>query len=152
MVSPVKTLHEFENIPSVLFVEVSGGLIGKKQRGIVNQRARNCHALLLAPGKLSGPLFGSTRQPHLCKPFTCRSKRLPQSHASNKQRHRYIFRGREIRQKVVTLPDKTNGAIAILCQLRFRKRLERIPAEVYCTARWSVQRSQHVEQRALPRS
>jgi acyl-CoA thioesterase-1 len=114
----METLHELENISSVLFVQISGRFIGKQQCGMVHQRAGNCHALLLASGKLSGPLFGSTGQPHLCKPLTRRAKRLPQCHTPNQQRHRYVFRSREIRQEVMTLPDKTNGAIAKLCQLR----------------------------------
>jgi hypothetical protein len=115
MMRLVETLHELENIPSVLFVQISGRFIGKQQCGIVHQRARYCHALLLASGKLSGPLFGSTGQPHLCKPLTRRSTRLPQRYTANQQRHRYVFRSRKIRQEVMTLPDKTNGAIAILC-------------------------------------
>src|ERR1700689_995971 len=152
MVRSMETLHEFKNIFRAPLIQIPGRFIGEKQCWAVPQRPCNCYALLLAPGKLPGPLFGSTGQPHLCKPLTRRSKRLPQPYAPKQQRHRYIFRRREIRQKVMSLPDKTNGAIAILCQLRLGKRLERIPAEVYCTARWSVQRSQQVQQRTLARA
>src|ERR1700735_408481 len=148
----MQTLHEFTNIFSVPLVQIAGGFICEQQCWAIHQRTRNCNALLFASGKLSRSLFGSTRQPHLCKPFTRSPKRLPQHYASNKQRHRHVFRRRKVRQKMVTLPDKPNGSVAILCQLRLGKRLEQILAEVYCTACWSVQRSKHVRQRTFPRA
>src|ERR1700733_370192 len=148
----MQTLHEFKNIFSVPLVQIAGRFIREQQCWAIHQRTRNCNALLFASGKLPCSLFGSTRQPPLCKPFTRRPKRLPQHYASNKQRHRYVFRRRKIRQKMVTLPDEPNGTVAILRQLRLGKTREQIPAEVYCTARWSVQRSKHVEQRTFPRA
>src|SRR5277367_687877 len=47
---------------------------------------------------------------------------------------------------MMTLPDKTNRAAAILRKFGFIQRFQRTCAEVYCTVRWSVQRSQDVEQ------
>src|SRR5580704_1195929 len=152
MVTCVKTLHQPENILGAAVVQVSGRFIGEQQSRAIHQSARNRHALLLASGKFTGTLFGSTGQPHLCEPFAGRLERLSPGHAPNQQRHRYILGGREIRQQVMTLPYQPNAAVAILRQLRLGKRPERIPAEVYCTARWSVQRSQYVQQSTFARS
>ena len=41
----------------VHFVEIAGGLVRQNQLGVIDQRARDRHALLLAAGKLRGEMF-----------------------------------------------------------------------------------------------
>jgi hypothetical protein len=41
----------------VHFVEIAGGLVRQNQLGVIDQCARDCHALLLAAGKLRGEMF-----------------------------------------------------------------------------------------------
>ena len=41
----------------VHFVEIAGGLVRQNQLGVIDQRARDRHALLLAAGKLQGEMF-----------------------------------------------------------------------------------------------
>src|ERR1700722_9232146 len=152
MVRLVKVLHEIENTLCAPLVQISSRLICKKQCGVIDQRARNRHPLLFAPGKLTGPLSRVAPQPHLCQPVFCCFECLRSGVASNKQRHRDIFGSRKIWQQMMPLPDKTNGLIAGVCQLRLFERSQRISGEVYFTARRSVQRSQQMQKSALPRS
>src|SRR5690606_21553683 len=52
-----------ENIGSACRVEIPGRLIGEYQRGIVDQRAGDGHALLLAAGQLARQVLSAMRQP-----------------------------------------------------------------------------------------
>jgi acyl-CoA thioesterase-1 len=148
----MEPLHQIENAFCVSLIQISGGFIRQQQRRLVDKRSRDGHALLLAPGKLSGTLSPATTQPHFTQPLASRLQRLLQSLASNQERHGHVFRGREIGKQMVPLPHKTHDAIAILRQFFFRKRPQRISGEVYFTTRWGVQRSQQVEQSAFPRA
>ncbi len=114
----VKTLHQLENALRVPLVEVSGRFVGQKKGGIVHERPGDGNALLLATGKLSGGLFGPARQPNFIEPVLGSLQSAAQSLAANQQWHRNIFRSTEVRQQVMPLPDKANGMIAIICQLR----------------------------------
>ncbi len=148
----MEPLHQIENALRVSLIQISGGFIRQQQRRVMDKRARDGHALLLASGKLAGALFPATTQPHFVQPLAGSLQRLLQSLASNQERHGHVFRGCEIRKQMVPLPDKTHDAIAILRQFFFRKRPQRISSEVYFTTRWSVQRSQQVEQSAFARA
>jgi hypothetical protein len=46
--------QQIEHVPAVRAVEIAGRLVGKDQRRIVGQRARNGNALLLAPDSCDG--------------------------------------------------------------------------------------------------
>src|SRR5689334_992946 len=48
-----------------MFVEIPGGLVGKDERRLVGERARNCNALLLAAGELRGTVVKALRQAEL---------------------------------------------------------------------------------------
>ena len=45
-------------------IEARHGLVGQDQPGLLRQRARDRHALLLAAGELVGPRVGSVHEPH----------------------------------------------------------------------------------------
>ncbi len=49
----VQLVQQFEHDVLVGFVEIAGGLVGQNQLGLIDQRARDGHALLLAAGKLA---------------------------------------------------------------------------------------------------
>ena len=47
--------QEFDDVLAGLLIEVSGGLIGEDQLGLVGQRPGNRHTLLLSTGQPVGP-------------------------------------------------------------------------------------------------
>ena len=144
MVGPVEALDQLEDCFRAPLVQIPRRFIRQKQHGVVHQSPRNRHALLFATRELSRTLPRAIGQPHFRKPILRRVERLTQRLSSNQQGHRHILCSREIRQQVMPLPHKSDGPVAIFCQFTLCKRTERIPGEVYCTARWSVQRGQQV--------
>ena len=54
--------EQSHNLGAGLRIEVPGRLVGKKNRRIVHERARDRHALALATRKLVGPVRHAARQ------------------------------------------------------------------------------------------
>ena len=48
----------------VRLIEIAGGLVGQNQLRLIDQRARDGHALLLAAGKLRGNMVQAVAQAH----------------------------------------------------------------------------------------
>ena len=61
----VDLAQELEDAAGGALVEVAGGLVGDEHERIVDQRARERHALLLAAGQLARKRGRLGRQPHL---------------------------------------------------------------------------------------
>ena len=122
VVGPVEALDQFENCFRAPFIQVPCRFVRQKQHGLIHQRPRDCHALLFATGKFSRTLPRAIGQSNFSQPIPCRAERLTQRLSSNQQRHRHIFRSREIRQQMMPLPHETHGPVAILGQFHLFKR------------------------------
>jgi len=61
VVGPVEALDQVPNAFGAAFVQVSGRLVGEKQRGLIHKRTRDRHSLLFAARKFSRLLPGPVR-------------------------------------------------------------------------------------------
>jgi hypothetical protein len=116
----MKPLHELENVFRAPLVQISGRFICKEQGRTVHKSPRDRHALLLAARQLTRPLPSAARKPYLVQPAFRSLQSLAKGLPLNQQRHCHILGGREIRQKVMPLPHKTDGAIPILREFSLR--------------------------------
>ena len=64
----MQAFNQVEDAAGGDFVQVAGGLVGQQQPGIVDQRAGQRHALLLAAGELAGPMVAAVFQTDLPQP------------------------------------------------------------------------------------
>src|SRR5271166_370781 len=86
-------------------VEVSRGLVGEYDLGIVDQGARDADALLFAAGKLGGNVVSALFQSHALQGF---ERFLLVRHAVEVLGQHYVFEGREIGDQVELLEHETN--------------------------------------------
>ena len=70
--------------------------------------------------------------------------------STGKQRHRDIFKGGELRQKVVKLPDIADFAVTKLGGIILGKRIHLGVGAVYGTGGGPIKRRQDVQQGTLP--
>ncbi len=150
--SPMKALHETENIFRVLLVQISRGFIRQKNLRVIDQGTSDGYALLFAPRKLPCPVIRPRGQPYLPQPTSGRRERFIPTPSPDQQRHGDVLRSRKVRQQTMPLPNEPNRTIPKVRKRRIMKRIKRLSGEVYCTTRGRVQRSQKVQQRALARA
>src|ERR1035437_3460785 len=111
-VTLVQPLDQIKDAVGGVLVQVAGGLVGQEQARIVDQRAGQCHALLLAARELAGPMAASIREVNFPEPVGRCVQRLPLADAAGKQRHGHVFQSAELRQQVLELPDIADLAVA----------------------------------------
>ena len=61
--------HDVNHRPACLRVQISRGLVGEKDKGLVNERPRQRDALLFAAGQLSRKMRNALREPDAFKEF-----------------------------------------------------------------------------------
>ena len=64
---PYDVLDDAQHFNAGLVIKRCGGLVGENDLGVLSQRARNRHALLLAAGHLRRIIVSAVRQSHLRK-------------------------------------------------------------------------------------
>ena len=137
-VRPVQPLQQLEYGQSIPLVQVSGRFIRQQHARPGDEGPGNRHALLFPSGKLSCQVSGTLRQTNFSQPNS-RLFETPRNRLSpQKQRHRYIFFCRKVRQQLMPLPQKTYGAIAKIRKRRFIIGFNSFRFEVYSTACWRV--------------
>ena len=80
----VELLEQRHDLQAGARVEVAGGLVGEDQRGRVDQRARDRHALLLAAGELRRLVVGALGEARRCASIS--SARARRSRAGDARR------------------------------------------------------------------
>ena len=148
----VQPFNQVEDAAGGSLVQVAGGLVGQQQPGMVDQRAGQCHALLLAAAQLAGPMVAAILQAHFAEPLCRRRERLGFAQAASQQRHGDVFQSRELRQQVMKLPDVADLAIAEGRALARRKLGDVDRGAGDCSGGGRIQRTQNVQQRALARA
>src|SRR6267143_497539 len=98
------------------FVEIAGWLIGENDLRLIDQRARNRNALLLAAGELRGEMRQAVTEAHALQRFF---SLLLVGDAMEILREHYIFKRREIRHQMKLLEDKADFFRAVTHQLVF---------------------------------
>ena len=89
-------------------VEIAGRFVRQKQLGIVDHRAREGDALLLAAGEFRRAVVGPFGDAKKAQKVERAPARLAGADASEKLRHDEIFERRELGQKMMKLIDKAD--------------------------------------------
>ena len=133
-------------------VEISGRLVGKHHVGPGNEGAGDSRALLLAARHLAGEMIQTVGQPHAAQKLARRLFPLCARDAPEHQRHRHVFRGRQVRQKVIRLKHKAEVALPERGQLVFAHPRNARAPDFHLAARWLFHARELIEQRAFSRS
>jgi len=131
----------------VSFVEIAGRLVGKNDLRLIDQRARDGHALLLAAGKLRGEMRQSVAHAHALQRFF---GLLFVRDAMEILCEHHVFHGSEIRHEVKLLEDEPHFFRAVSNQLvlaKFRK-INAVNNDMSRSER--IQAAKNVDQRGFP--
>ena len=112
----VKLLEELQDDGFVGLVEIAGGLVGKNEFRLIDQRASDGHALLLAAGKLRGKMRQAIAETHAAQGVG--GLRLVGG-AMKILRQHHVFERAEIRDEMELLEHESDFFRAIAHQLRF---------------------------------
>ncbi len=93
-------------------IQVARRFVRQQERGIADQSPGDCHPLLLATGKLSNLMMKPMPKLKPLQHPLCRIFDLVAGFASNQPGHYRVFQGRELRQQMMKLKDKTNVPIS----------------------------------------
>src|SRR4051812_41763370 len=89
-------------------VEVSGRLVGEQDTRSIRDRARDRDALLLAAGKLRGPMLEPLLEAEIAEQLGGARARLFLPEAADHLRHHDVLDRRELRQQMVKLVDEAD--------------------------------------------
>jgi len=144
-------IEQVEDLPGRLRVQIAGRLVGQDERGIGHQRARDGHALPLAPRQLVGAVSQPIPQPQLGEHRRRHLAPFPSADAAAvAQRQRGVFDDVHARQQVEVLEDEPDLAVADARQLAPALRCSRASAQAmngaarvrknseWLTPRWKV--------------
>ena len=148
----VELLDECEDGVGGGCVEVPGRFVRKQEFGLGDERAGERDALLLAAGEFAGAVVGAVRQADVVEPLCGGGKRLFVRDATGEERHGDVFERRELRQKVVELPDVADVTVAISGGLFGGQAGDVGVGAPDFAGRGTVERRQEVEQGAFARA
>ena len=136
----------------VAVVQVPRRFVGQQKRRIHGQRAGNCRSLLLSTGKLRRTMVHAPAQPHPGEQFLGPPPTRRQVAPGNSRRHHHVLQRRKLAQEMMKLKDEAHFLVPNDCQLFVRAPFERLAVHHHAPRRWTVQRSENMQQRALPRA
>src|SRR5579885_564869 len=142
---------ELEDILAVFRVQVARRLIGNHKGRVGRQRAGNGDALLLAAGKLVGPVAEPVRQAHQFKQFL-RPRRWRAGVLADIQRHLDIFLRRQRGNQVERLEDHADFVVAHRRQLPLTHARNVHSIDQHLPRRRIVQPGNDAQQRTLARA
>jgi len=148
----MQTFQQFEDHLTVAKVEIPRGFIGEQNRRIPNQCARQHYSLLFAAGQLPGAVRSPGPDSNLVQPGRGISGGGSTRNSANEKRHHHVFQCRELRQKIVNLPDKSNFPISKIRPLRVRQLRDLSTPVVYRAPGRPVQTAQQMQQGGLARA
>src|SRR5258708_3696347 len=131
------------------FVEIAGGLVGENDLRLIDQRARNRNALLLAAGELRGEMRQAVAQAHALQHFF---SLLFVRDAMEILRQHYIFKRREIRHQMKLLEDEADFFRAVTHQLVFAEFRKIDAVNNHMAGGEGVQAAENVDERGFPRA
>src|SRR6185312_6003443 len=110
----VDVLQQLQDATRHLRVQVAGGLVGEQQARTAGQRARECHALLLAAGQFGWIVLEARGQAHALERVHDALLALGPLHAAITQRHFDVVEDVEVGNQVEGLEDEADLLVADL--------------------------------------
>ena len=148
-------LEQGEDFLAGLRIQRAGGFVGEQDRRMVDQRARDGHALLLPARKLAGQVVDAVFQPHgfqRCAGYLALFfGRAPPSALVHHRQHHVVQR-RKARQQVVGLEDKAQFAAADAGHFSAVVFAHILAGQDVLTVAGAVHAGQDIEQRAFARA
>ena len=110
VVLSVQLPHQGDDLVGVLAVEVAGRLVGPDDRGVVDERTGDRHALALAARELVGHVLGPVAQAHELERIERLAPRLLRRDAGDEQRQLDVLDRAQHGHQVVELEDEAHPA------------------------------------------
>ena len=148
----VELLQQRHHLEARRRIEGARGLVGEDQLGIVDQRARDGDALLLASGKLRGTMIRARAKPDLLQLLHRAGTTLRRRDAAVEQRQLDVFQRRRARQQVELLEHESDRAVADAGQLVGGEPGDVLAVEPVGARRRHVEAADHVHERRLARA
>ena len=130
----------------VHLIEIAGGLVGKDHVGLIDQRPRHAHALLLASGKLRRQMPQPVAQSHAAQRL--RGFALIREAVEILRQH-HVFKRRQIRNQVELLKDEADFLRAKAGQRVAGKRGDFLPVERHAPGGRCIEATEDIQQRAF---
>src|SRR5262245_16322128 len=92
---------------SGLAIQVAGGLVGKQQSRMMDERPRHSHALPLTARKLSRQVFQSVGKPDPFEELAGTFLEIDSAIAAHQRGNQHVLQCRTLRQQVVILKHET---------------------------------------------
>ena len=108
----IQFLQQVHNVARRFGVEISRRLIAENERGLIRQRARDCHALAFAARQHIRQMIRAFFQTDEFQQF--HRARVPFARVQRRfvHRHHHIFHRGQCRNQIVRLKNKTDRATA----------------------------------------
>lgn len=148
-VRPVETFETIEDHLAGPEVEIPRRFVRQQDSGTADQGSGQYYALLLSARQLAGAVRRPCRKTDFFQPRQRLRGRLSLSPTPDQQRHHHIFESRELRQKVVDLPDKTQLPVAKISLLPVRESGNLRSIVVYRTVGRPVETAEQMQQCGL---
>src|SRR5260370_5139696 len=142
----VQFAENFEDHGFVGFIEIAGGLVGHDQLRLIDQRARDGHALLLAAGKLRGQMRQAISQADALQGL--RRLRLVRDAVKILREH-HVFESGEIRHKMELLENETDFLGAVANELIFAEFREIDAIDDDASRSKRIQAAENIDQRCF---
>ena len=144
----VQLLKQRQNAERRARVEVAGSLVGKNQHRVVDQRAGDCHTLLLSARHLVRLVHHAVVQPHGVEGFLGAASALLGSDCGVVEKRQLdVLHRSGFRQQVVVLKHESDFAVAYVGALVFAHFLHLCAIDEIVARRGCVEASENVEQR-----
>src|ERR1700681_1203396 len=145
----VERHQQLEHVLRGTRVELAGRLVGEQQRRLVDERARDRDALLLAARERGRAVVHTIAQTDVApRPLGACGRVVPVSRVARGERH--VLARVHVRQQVEALEHEADRAGTDRRELRARRARERAAVDDHVTRRGTVQPAEHVHERGLP--
>ena len=149
---PVQLFHDVEQVLGGVGVEVGGGFVGQDEFGLGGQGAGHGDALLLSSRELAGAAVEAVAQAHGLQQLYGPFRAFGFGPALQVHDKLHVLQGREHRQQVVGLKDKTDVMQPEVNDLTGFQRPQIGAVDDHRAGGGPVQTAQEVQESGLPRA
>src|SRR6266436_5765623 len=148
----VEALEELHDFIALRGVQVARRLVGEDKLGILDDRARDAHKLLLAAGKLVGEEIFFADDVEAVENVADQADAFLVRNVFVGERYFEVLEDREIVDQVVALKDEADIGFVQLVALFDVEFVDRLIKEIVFAAPRAVQHANDAEQRGFPRA
>src|SRR6266404_2884702 len=148
----VEALEELHDLFALRGVQVSGGLVGENELGILNHRARHSHELLLSAGKLIRKQVFLPDDVETIKNVADQAHALFVRNIFVGERDFEIFEDRKIVDQVVALENEADIGLVQFVALLDVEFVDRLIEKIVFTIPRAIEHADNAEQRGFPRA